>query len=192
MTNTERRIHHAEMRVVNTDGKPPVIRGYAAVYEKPSEDMGFIETLQRGAFKNVLSRTPDVRCLIDHEGGLLVLGRTTSGTLKLWEDETGLGYECTPPDTTAGRDILTLIGRGDINQCSFAFSLADNGDTWTLKDGTTYRTISEIGELFDVSPVTYPAYPDTTVAVRKLEQLKMTDANWRQWNKQRRAELGRL
>jgi len=169
-TNIERRVVSAEFRVVREADKPAQIEGYAAVFDSDSVDMGFIERLAPGCFKDALEAEPDVRCLIDHEGGLNTIGRTKSGTLELEEDETGLKSRCTPPDTQAGRDIVTLIERGDISQCSFAFSVSE--DSWDYDSDPIRRTITRVGDLVDVSPVTYPAYPDTSVAVRKIQQHK--------------------
>lgn len=168
----ERRILAAddiELRV--TDDDTPKITGYAAKFGKWSVDLGgFKERIRKGAFDEAL-KDGDVRALKNHDASLL-LGRTTSGTLKLDTNSVGLRMEIDPPDTNTGRDTVTEIKRKDITGCSFSFTTAE--DDWKyLEDGSVERTIIKIGELFDVGPVTYPAYPDTTVAARSLgEHLK--------------------
>ena len=166
-------IHDFNVEIREDAEGNPVISGYAAVFNKPSEEFfpKFREMIAPGAFDGRLN--DDVRATIDHEGGLNVLGRTKSNTLKLSIDDTGLKYELTPPETNAGRDIVEIVKRGDIDQSSFAFRMAAGGDEYSEDDdGNVTRTIKKISKLFDVSPVTYPAYPDTTVAVRSLEMFR--------------------
>lgn len=173
----ERRFHETKFEVRESEGEPKRIVGYAAVFGKRSVNLGFsekfpfFEIIQPGAFENVLK--DDVRAVIDHKGGLQTLGRTKSGTLKISEDEIGLRFELETPDTQAGRDIMTLIQRGDIDQASFKFRVKDDGDEFTDEDDgkTTVRTIKKggIAELLDVSPVTFPAYQDTIVQSRSIE-----------------------
>jgi HK97 family phage prohead protease len=137
-----------------------------------SENLGgFREQIKPGAFADVLGN--DVRALVNHQDSM-VLGRTASGTLEIGEDADGLWYEVTMPDTQYARDLMVSIKRGDITQSSFAFSVAVGGDAWD-EDATTggaIRTVSKMGRLYDVSPVTYPAYPDATVGMRSLESFK--------------------
>src|SRR5690606_32247160 len=147
------------------DGKRKIV-GYAAVFEQLSEPLygGFREKIARGAFKKTL-READVRALWNHDPNY-VLGRTKSGTLKLHEDDRGLAIEIDPPDTQWARDLMTSIERGDIDQMSFGFRVVK--DDWERKpDGTIIRTLKEV-QLFDVSPVTFPAYPQTSVQVRDM------------------------
>lgn len=145
------------------DGKPTVIKGYAARFNSRSNNLGgFVEDIQPGAFTEAAVRD-DVRALFNHDSNL-ILGRTKSGTLTLREDETGLHYEINPPDTSAGRDLVESIRRGDIDGSSFAFSVED--DTWgKTEDGMPIRTLRKVA-LYDVSPVTFPAYPSSSVSVR--------------------------
>lgn len=159
------------LRVIRKDdGSLPKIEGYAAVFNSDSEDMGFIERIAPGAFKKAL-KTSDARALFNHDSNI-ILGRTTAGTLELKEDKTGLFMSVTPPDTQLVRDmVLSPIERGDITQQSFGFTV--DKDEWEHKDNEpSIRTIIETRELFDVSPVTYPAYTDTTVALRSLDKIK--------------------
>lgn len=146
--------------------KPPVIRGHAAVFNSLSEPiMGmFRERIEPGAFQKSL-KTADVRALINHDANF-VLGRqrgVQKDTLRVAEDDKGLAIEIDPPDTQAARDLMVSIERGDITQMSFAFRTIR--DSWAVEDGEDIRTLHEV-ELHDVSPVTFPAYLKTDVAVR--------------------------
>ena len=160
-------IDDIELRV--TDDESPKITGYAAKFNKWSLDLGgFREKIDKGAFDDAIAKS-DVRALKNHDPNLL-LGRTTSGTLRLDSNAVGLKFEIDPPDTSTGRDTVTEIRRKDITGCSFSFTTSE--DDWKyLKDGSVERTIVRVDELFDVGPVTYPAYPDTTVAARSLERV---------------------
>ena len=105
-----------------------------------------------------------MRALIDHNPSL-ILGRTVSGTLRLESDAIGLKVTIDPPDTQYAADLMAVMARGDVSQMSFAFTTSE--DAWDLVDGQRVRSLLAV-ELHDVSVVTYPAYPDTTVAVRSL------------------------
>jgi HK97 family phage prohead protease len=151
------------------EGESPVIAGYAALYNSRSENLGgFVETIRQGAFDEAAKRD-DVRALINHDPNQ-VLGRSTSGTLRLMPDEKGLGIEIDPPNTQIARDLVELMRRGDVTQMSFSFSIRTEDQEWTQPpgDGTWLREIMRIDRLYDVAVVTYPAYPDTSAAVRTL------------------------
>lgn len=138
------------------------LSGYAAVFNDDSVPLPFIERIAPGAFRKTLSETPDVRLLINHEG--LPLARTKNGTLRLAEDQTGLYMDADLPDTQAARDLWTLVERGDVDQMSFAFRVIRQ--KWN--EGRTERTLTELSLADgDVSVVTYPAYPTTTVEARE-------------------------
>ena len=167
---------------IRTEGtEKPRVRGYAAKYGVESENLGgkrkeIRETIAKGAFDDVLQ--DDVRALFNHDANL-VLARSKGGqgTLTLGTDETGLWYEFEAPDTQAGRDLLENIRLGNVDQSSFGFTVTEEGQAWEEKrdeSGNTIarRTIKKISRLFDVSPVTYPAYPDATVALRSLESFQ--------------------
>lgn len=139
-------------------------RGHAAVFDSASEDLGgFTEYVARGAFKRALDRHPDVRALFNHDPNY-VLGRTKSKTLDLREDPRGLHYYVVAPDVQYARDLRTLMLRGDIDQSSFAFTV--ERDKWVEQDGKVTRTIHEIRDLYDVSVVTVPAYPEADASAR--------------------------
>jgi HK97 family phage prohead protease len=161
----ERRVYKAEFRKVDTE--QPKIIGYGAVFNSMSEDLGgFQEVIMPGAFSDTL--TEDVRALMNHDANL-ILGRTVAGTLKLAEDNIGLLYEIDPPETSYAKDLLLSIQRGDIDQSSFGFQVLE--ESWKPPSDTNplpIRVLHRV-KLFDVSPVTFPAYPTTTVAARTLE-----------------------
>lgn len=160
----------SELRITGGgDDKLKTIVGYAAVFNKLSEDLGgFREKIAKGAFTATLENGDDVRALVDHDTGK-ILGRNKSGTLKLEQNSKGLKATIKPADTQAGRDIMTSLERGDIDGMSFGFRTIT--DKWETVNDEEIRTLMEV-KLFDVSVVTYPAYPDTSVAVRSLEQAK--------------------
>jgi len=161
----ERRAFPAEeLRAVVADGEEgPVIEGYAAVFDTISEELfGFFEMIEPGAFARAVSGEDDVRALWNHDERY-VLGRTKSGTLTLNEDEVGLRVRILPPDAQWARDAMESIRRGDVDQMSFGFKTLE--DTWDMRDGSPLRRVKSV-KLFDVSPVTFPVYPQTTVSVR--------------------------
>jgi HK97 family phage prohead protease len=163
-----------ELRLRDTDeeGKAPEFAGYAAVFNSLSESLlwGFRERLIPGAFSDVLKRGDDVRAMIEHKGGLEMLGRTTNETLFLEEDSKGLRARIIPPDTQAGRDAITLVGRGDLRHMSFGFMVDEDDERWDVTKGEEIRTIFRVSELRDVSIVADPAYTNTSVALRSLER----------------------
>lgn len=161
------------LQVEERDGQPPVIRGHAAVFDKWSEDLGgFRERILHGAFASAILED-DVRALFNHDSNM-VLGRNRSGTLRMAEDDWGLSVEIDPPDTQWARDLLVSMRRGDITQMSFGFKVEKGGQSWGKDDQGSTRTLTKV-RLFDVSPVTYPAYPQTDVAVRELSEIRQTE-----------------
>lgn len=167
--NIETRVFKSQE--LRADLEKRIVRGYAAVFNSRSEDLGgFTEFIAPGAFDDVLG--DDVRALVNHEDSK-VLARTTSGTLRLSIDERGLIYEFDVPNTTYGNDLMESIKRGDISQSSFGFSVASDD----FDRETRQRTILKVSRLYDVSPVTYPAYPDTSVVMRKLKQIEEETSN---------------
>jgi uncharacterized protein len=181
---TERRFvcSGVELRAQEGEGETKrTIRGYAAKFNKRSDNLGnegnqFFEILEPSAFDDVLN--DDVRALFNHDPSqILARSKGGEGTLRIGTDETGLWYEFDAPQTRAGNDLLESIRRGDIDQSSFGFQVSGDGQKWEEErnaDGQNIitRTITKIRQLFDVSPVTYPAYPDATVALRSLEQFQ--------------------
>jgi HK97 family phage prohead protease len=169
------------------------IVGYAAKFNIRSQDLGgFVEQIDPCFFDGVLN--DDTKGLINHDPNL-ILGRNKAGTLKLSVDEFGLRYEINPPDTTYARDLLISMKRGDINQSSFAFAVdyENNGDFWEYDEANDLyiRTLLKAKRLYDVSPVTYPAYEQTEsiVAKRSLEKLKNERMEHDRWLKKARILL---
>lgn len=153
----------AEFRSEPAAGDGLVFTGHAAVFDRLSVDLGgFRERIKRGAFRKVLDGNADVVALIQHNHAM-ILGRTKSNTLELREDPRGLYAHITAGDTTYARDLRVCVDRGDVDSMSFGFTVSEGGDEWVMRDGQVIRTIHEIGELFDVSVVTFPAYPHTDV-----------------------------
>jgi HK97 family phage prohead protease len=165
MKREVRFLSKAEVRA-KADGSK-VITGYAAMFDSLSEDLGgFREVIKPGAFTKSLANGADVRALFNHDDNM-VLGRTSAGTLRLTEDNIGLRFECDLPDTSYANDLHTSIKRGDINQCSFGFYC--RADNWipTAQAPGTLREVLE-ADVFDVSPVTFPAYQSTSLSARSL------------------------
>jgi len=153
-----------EMRAAEAGKK---IGGYAALFNSPADIGGFmIETIAPGAFTKALAG--DVRALVDHDSGR-VIGRTTAGSLRLSEDATGLAIEIDLPDTTDGRDIGALIERGDVSGMSFGFEVTKQ--SWDETGEMPKRIIEEVN-LYEVSVVAFPAYDDTSVAMRSLDSVR--------------------
>jgi HK97 family phage prohead protease len=158
----ERRTYSVRDVEARADGDGMRLAGYAAVFNDASVPLPFKESIAPGAFRKTLSETPDVRMLINHEG--LPVARTKNGTLKLEEDDRGLRFEADLADTQEGRDIYELVKRGDVDQMSFAFRVIRQ--KWN--DDRSRRVLTEVSLADgDVSVVTYPAYPTTTVEARE-------------------------
>jgi HK97 family phage prohead protease len=160
--NKEVRCYGAEMRAEPESRK---VEGYALVFDKETRLGWFTEKIDRNALDG--ADMADVRALFNHDANI-VLARTVSKTLTLEVDDKGLKYSFDMPNTTAGNDLLELIRRGDVSQSSFAFTVKEQ--QWIERSGEEdMRVITKIDALYDVSPVTYPAYADTTVAARSKE-----------------------
>lgn len=150
------------------EGESPTIRGHAAVFFDGTEGTEFrlwdgaVERIMPGAFDGALSRGDDVCGLFNHDPNQ-VLGRRSGGTLNLSADAKGLLYNIDPPNTSAANDVVELIRRGDVQGSSFSFQVTDQ--EWRTEDKVDIREIRGV-ELFDVGPVTFPAYEDTTTGVR--------------------------
>ena len=170
----ETRTYKGGIELRSADPESRTIVGHAAVFEQTSEDMGWfepwVEVIDRGAFDDVLDQ--DVRALFNHSPDM-ILARTKSKTLTISIDDTGLRYEFDAPNTTAGNDLLESVRRGDVSQSSFAFTVGVGGSYWEdLEGGIPTRHITKIKRLYDVSPVTYPAYEGTDVARRSLDEFR--------------------
>lgn len=162
MKKIERRTYTVRNVEARSEDGDMRLSGYAAVFNEASLPLPFREYIAPGAFRKTLQETPDVRLLINHEG--LPLARTKNGTMTLTEDEIGLRFDATLADTTESRDLWTLVQRGDVDQMSFAFRVIRQ--KWS--DDRSERTLTEVSLADgDVSVVTYPAYPATSVEARE-------------------------
>lgn len=159
----ERRTLQSEFRVEQREDGKKLIRGHAAVFNSETDLGWFREKIAPGAFSESIGKD-DVRALFNHDENF-ILGRNKAGTLTMREDEQGLYVEIDPPDTQVARDLVTSIERGDISQMSFGFQTIK--DSWETEENAAkdLRTLEKV-KLWDVSPVTFPAYQETDVAVR--------------------------
>lgn len=159
--------------LIAKDDEKMIVEGYALRFNTESHLLGeFVETISPKALEN--ADLSDVRCLIDHNSSY-VLGRTKANTLSLKVDDEGLYFRCQLPNTSYARDLYENIKLGNVNQCSFGFTVDEDGDEFEKRsDGLFKRTVNKIKALFDVSVVTYPAYEDTDVApaLRSIEHIK--------------------
>lgn len=152
---------------LRADGGAKVARGYAALFNSETDIGGYFrEKIAPGAFKDAIGG--DIRALIDHDTGR-VIGRSASGTLRLSEDEKGLFVEIDLPDTTDGRDLAVQLERGDISGMSFGFAVTH--DEWDETGDIPLRTIHAV-ELYEVSAVAFPAYGDTSIALRSRDEAR--------------------
>jgi HK97 family phage prohead protease len=162
----EKRFFNSTMEI-REEGDQTVIRGYAAVFDAPSVDLGgFTEYIRKGAFSRTLKETHQ-KALWNHNSDY-VLGNTRSGTLKLYEDDHGLAFEIIPPDTQMGRDVVASVRRGDIDGNSFGFQVRKQ--EWDETDPSKIKRYLEDVELFEVSPTAFPAYPETSIGIRSSYQ----------------------
>jgi len=161
----ERRCFALQELRAETEGEKRVIRGHAAVFDSLSEEIfGFREKIAQGAFSESIKKD-DVRALFNHSANF-VLGRNRAGTLRMKEDDQGLSVEIDPPDTQIARDVMTSIERGDITGMSIGFFTKEEKWERGSNKEPDIRTLLRVS-LVDVSPVTFPAYPETDVDVAK-------------------------
>lgn len=148
------------------------VSGYAVVFDSPSTNIGWIETIQRGAITEETIEKSDILAKFNHDDSK-VLARCKNGTgsLTLELDEKGLRYSFDSPKTALGDELLEYLNRGDITASSFCFTVSreDGAEEWRKEDGQIYRTIKKIDRLFDISPVFQPAYEETSCTKRFAE-----------------------
>lgn len=160
-------LHGVDLRD-SGNGTDYTVLGHAAVFNSLSEDLGgFRELIAPSAFSAVLASAPDVRLLFNHDPNM-ILARSSSGTLKMREDQIGLEVWARVAPTTYATDLRMMMQRGDVNQMSFAFYPGE--DDWAVtQDGQIVRTILTVERLYDVSVVTEPAYAQTDAAMRDYQ-----------------------
>lgn len=160
----------AEAPSVENDSR--VIRGYAIVWDVESRILWdgeeFVEVIAKGAVTEELLKRSDVKALYNHKHDyLLARSVNGAGSLSLTIDEHGLAFAFEAPDTTWGNDVLALVRRGDLQGCSFAFTVDSRNVSYSRReDGMPLRRIERIAELYDVSVVVDPAYTQTSVSAR--------------------------
>lgn len=148
------------------DGDKRTLEGYASKFNVPYDLGRFDEVVEPGAFTRAIDEGQDVRALIDHDPARII-GRTKNGTLEMREDSVGLFTRVHLPDTQDGRDLATLVQRGDLDAMSFGFTVT--ADRWEKsEEGRNTRFIEDV-DLYDVSVVAFPANQDTSVALRSME-----------------------
>ncbi|HEV2522706.1 MAG TPA: HK97 family phage prohead protease [Candidatus Acidoferrales bacterium] len=179
----ERRSFTTNIEVRSAGGKN-VLVGRAAAYNSLSADLGgFREIIAPGTFSRAVREKDDCAFLVNHDEKALPLGRVSSGTLQLTEDQNGLNCRCDLPNTQAAHDLVESINRNDIREMSFAFAIPAGGDEWSDgydENGIKYplRTLREVRPLFDVSAVLRPAYPSGTslsaLATQNISSLQVS------------------
>jgi|GEM_PF-1493119 len=188
-----RNLDNVEIRIVKGDDDSKHITGHAAVFNKDSVGLCFIERILPGTFKDSIEKD-DVVALFNHDSNI-VLGRKSAKTLTVEEDKEGLLFDATLPETYAAKDLHILVDRGDVNGASFGFITLD--DKWeTENEGETLVRILSKVQLIDVSPATFPAFPDTKIATRSmdrwLKQELAANSPWRREIARRRLVLAEL
>lgn len=173
MENDKRELRMLPMRELRVDSSDVgnEIVGHAAVFDSWSETLRsffpFKEKVRKGSFvKSIIE--DDIRALFNHDPNY-VLGRNKVGTLSLEEDDIGLRVRIIPPDTSWAKDLLISIKRGDISQMSIGFLVEE--DKWSTDGGIDTRELIRV-KLFDVSTVTFPAYAQTDVGVRAMDEYR--------------------
>lgn len=199
MTMANKRTNEHDRRLLNVDfevrelseGEGTMITGMALRFNKPSEDLGFIETLDERCLDG--ADMSNVVALVNHDSNQ-VLGRTGKN-LRLNVTDEGLSFEIDPVDTSYTRDLMKNMRAGLIDKCSFAFSIAKDGDKWFKRaDGKYERTVTKIDRLYDVSVVTSPAYEDTEAMLseRSKEAYMREKATETPEQRERREEIEKL
>lgn len=155
---------------LRSEGDSRKVEGYAALFGTPSDRLDFEETIEKGAFDGVIERS-DVMALLNHSlsRGILARCRQGEGSLSLVIDDKGLKYTFEAPHTALGDELVENLKRGEISESSFCFDVEK--DHWEkLADGTWKRSILQVGNLYDVSPVYTAAYSKTSVNLRGREE----------------------
>jgi HK97 family phage prohead protease len=167
MSNKLTRVLNLQLRQFDNDSND--VEGVAAVFDREAEIGWFTEKIDRHAFDH--TDMSDVVLNFNHDNSLLLAG-TRNGSLQLQVTDEGLLQKASIIDTTQGRDVMKLVRSGLISSMSFAFSITKGGEIWeTRSDGREYRTITDIDRIYDVSLVTFPAYPQTSAWMRNGDEL---------------------
>lgn len=185
----ERRL--IEIRAVNNEDEKMTIEGYAITFDSPAThqygERKFTETIKRGALDNTDMK--DVPLRYNHNDNVMIMARTRNKSLRLIKDEKGLLIQADLIDTQSNRDLYKAIQEGLIDKMSFAFKVADQGDTWKFGDEETTREVTNIAKLYDVSVVDTPFYDSTSIYTRSFDLL---DSELRQLESQNELEVEKL
>jgi len=165
--SVEHRYASGKVELRKSESGAAKLFGYALRFDSVYDMWEHTEEVAKGAFAN--TDMSDIRVLFNHDNNQ-ILGRTKAGTARTGIDANGLWYEVDLPNSPAGENVRVAVERGDIDQSSWGFILRTNGDKWERRDGKLHRVLTDVEEIFDVSPVTFPANPDTTVAKRSLQR----------------------
>ena len=168
----ERRL--LEIRAIDNEGEKMLIEGYAIIFDQPAtHDYGgrkFTETIRAGALDKADMK--DVPLRYNHNDNVMIMARTRNKSLRLIQEEKGLKIQAELLDTQSNRDLYKAIREGLIDKMSFAFTVADKGDTWTFGEKEIRREVNNIAKLWDVSVVDTPFYDSTSIYARSLELLE--------------------
>ena len=191
MTNDKYERRMLDIRATDSEDGKMTIEGYAIVFNQPATHKygtrSFTETIKKGALAKTDMKNVPLR--YNHNDNVMVMARTKNKSLRLTVDEKGLKIEADLLDTQSNRDLYRGIQEGLIDKMSFAFTVADKGDTWTFGDKETTRTVTNIEKLYDVSVVDAPFYEGTSITARSLELL---DGEKRRLDGQRELEILKL
>ncbi len=177
MNKTDKEVRSLNNPEIRVDKESRMIQGYAVVFESQSEDLGFYETIHRGAITTDTINNSDVFARFNHENNkILARCKNGTGSMELSVDEKGVLYRFAAPKTALGDELLEYLERGDITASSFAFTIDPDDKTaekWSNKDGVLYRDIYHINRLYDVAPVFQPAYEATSCS-KRFDEVKAT------------------
>lgn len=177
MNKTDKEVRSLTDPEIRVDKESRMIQGYAVVFDSQSEDLGFYETIHRGAITTETINRSDVFARFNHENNkILARCKNGTGSMALQVDEKGVLYRFAAPKTALGDELLEYLERGDITASSFAFTIDKNdkqAEKWSNRDGVLYRDIYHINRLYDVAPVFQPAYEATSCS-KRYEDIKAT------------------
>lgn len=177
MNKTDKEVRSLTNPEIRVDKESRMIQGYAVVFESQSEDLGFYETIHRGAITTDTINRSDVFARFNHANDkILARCKNGTGSMELQVDEKGVLYRFAAPKTALGDELLEYLERGDITASSFAFTIDPNdknAEKWSNRDGVLYRDIYHINRLYDVAPVFQPAYEATSCS-KRFDEVKAT------------------